>query len=421
MIFLFAMITIFTSFAFAQTPVPPEFGNGSVENPYQIATLANLHWIAADNTRWDYHYIQTADIDASSTAGWGGGAGWTPIGNELYEEFTGSYNGQGHIIDGLHHKITTPTPYHALFGRIDGAKIEWLGVTNVDITGYSYAGGLVGYSTASSTINNCYTTGEVAGRLDIGGLVGNSHSSIISNCYSTCSVTEDTTLYYAGYFSGGGLVGYNWQADIYNCYATGFVTNKGDRDGGLVGWCFYGAVENSFYDIQTTGQNDPPQVGVGKTTAEMKDVATYTNLSTVGLTSPWDFVNNPYNDTSNYDYWDIDSLHTINDGYPFIVYDTTTSVKKLGTTLPDEFSLSQNYPNPFNPTTTISFDISKSGFTILKVYDVLGKEIETLVNEKLSAGSYEFDWNASSFGSGAYFYPLKAGEFVETRKMLLIK
>ena len=422
MIFLFAMVIIFTSFALAQTPVPPEFGNGSEGNPYQIATLENLHWIAAGSSRWGYHYIQTADIDASSTAGWGGGAGFTPIGNELFAEFTGSYNGQGHTIDGLHHKVTTLTPYHALFGRIDGAKIEWLGLTNVDITGFAYVGGLVGYSTESSTISYCYTTGEVYGCERIGGLVGESHSSTITNCFATCSVIEDTAMYPPwNRWYAGGLVGYNWQADIYNCYATGYVTNKGPKDGGLVGWFLGGVIENSFFDLQTTGQNYTYHIGVGKTTAEMKDVATYTNLSTFGLTSPWDFVNNPYNDTSNYDYWDIDSLAIINDGYPFLVYDSTTSVKKLGTTLPDDFSLSQNYPNPFNPATNIRFNIPKPGLTILKVYNVLGKEVATLVNEKLSAGSYEVDWNASDFVSGVYFYRLEAGDYMETRKMLMIK
>ena len=102
-------------------------------------------------------------------------------------------------------------------------------------------------------------------------------------------------------------------------------------------------------------------------------------------------------------------------------YSQSVGINKLGSILPFEFSLSQNYPNPFNPTTNIRFDIPKPGFTVLKVYDVLGKKIATLVNEKLSAGSYEVDWDASNFGSGAYFYRLEARDFIETKKMLLIK
>ena len=106
--------------------------------------------------------------------------------------------------------------------------------------------------------------------------------------------------------------------------------------------------------------------------------------------------------------------------------------------LPKEFSLSQNYPNPFNPSTTIRFTIptverfaeslnnneriGNSLYNVLlKVYDILGNEVATLVNEELPDGEYEVEWNASDLPSGIYFYQLRAGDFVETRKMLLIK
>lgn len=88
---------------------------------------------------------------------------------------------------------------------------------------------------------------------------------------------------------------------------------------------------------------------------------------------------------------------------------------------PESFSLEQNYPNPFNPTTNIGFRIAEFGFTILKVYDVLGKEIATLVNEEKPAGSYEVEFDASGLSSGIYFYKLQAGSFLETKKMLLLK
>jgi hypothetical protein len=85
------------------------------------------------------------------------------------------------------------------------------------------------------------------------------------------------------------------------------------------------------------------------------------------------------------------------------------------------FSLLQNYPNPFNPTTYIKFDLPQQSYVKLIIYDMLGREIETLVNEKLNAGSYSYDWNGDKFASGVYFYKLIAGDFVETRKMVLIK
>ena len=89
--------------------------------------------------------------------------------------------------------------------------------------------------------------------------------------------------------------------------------------------------------------------------------------------------------------------------------------------LPKEFDLSQNYPNPFNPTTTIKWQAPVSGFQTLKVYDVLGNEVATLVNEYREAGSYEVEFSANNFSSGVYYYQLKAGSFTQTRKMALVK
>jgi outer membrane protein assembly factor BamB len=93
---------------------------------------------------------------------------------------------------------------------------------------------------------------------------------------------------------------------------------------------------------------------------------------------------------------------------------------------PEGFELSQNYPNPFNPTTKIKFTISSVGtslmkFVQLKVYDVLGNEVAALVNEEQPAGIYEVDFNAAGLSSGIYFYKLQAGNFAETKKMLLMK
>jgi Zn-dependent metalloprotease len=98
----------------------------------------------------------------------------------------------------------------------------------------------------------------------------------------------------------------------------------------------------------------------------------------------------------------------------------TTMVEQLGAEIPKEFALSQNYPNPFNPATTIHFALPKSGRATLKVFDILGKEVTILVSEELSAGYYSVRWQAS-VPSGIYFYRLQAGEFVETKRMVLLK
>jgi len=87
----------------------------------------------------------------------------------------------------------------------------------------------------------------------------------------------------------------------------------------------------------------------------------------------------------------------------------------------NSFSLSQNYPNPFNPVTNLEFGISELGFVTLKIYDILGKEVATLVNENLKPGTYKYNFNASNLSSGIYFYRIKALDFVQTRSMMLLK
>ena len=101
---------------------------------------------------------------------------------------------------------------------------------------------------------------------------------------------------------------------------------------------------------------------------------------------------------------------------------------KTDENIPLKFELSQNYPNPFNPSTTIKYSIPVETFrgtasqkVTLKVYDVLGKEVTTLVNKEQSAGGYEVEFNAKKITSGVYFYKLQAGSFTETKKMLLLR
>jgi hypothetical protein len=92
--------------------------------------------------------------------------------------------------------------------------------------------------------------------------------------------------------------------------------------------------------------------------------------------------------------------------------------------VPEKYGLEQNYPNPFNPATTIKFDLPAIGKPVnvtLIVFDALGREVAKLVGQALSPGSYEAVWNASDFTSGVYYYQLRAGDFVETRKMMLVK
>ncbi|PIQ10187.1 MAG: hypothetical protein COW71_03545 [Ignavibacteriales bacterium CG18_big_fil_WC_8_21_14_2_50_31_20] len=98
-----------------------------------------------------------------------------------------------------------------------------------------------------------------------------------------------------------------------------------------------------------------------------------------------------------------------------------TDVTNLIQNIPTNFELSQNYPNPFNPTTQIIFRLKSSEYVTLKVFDILGKEILTLVNETKQAGTYKVNFNAKNLSNGVYLYRIKAGKFTETKKMILLK
>ncbi|HMR41575.1 MAG TPA: T9SS type A sorting domain-containing protein [Ignavibacteria bacterium] len=98
-----------------------------------------------------------------------------------------------------------------------------------------------------------------------------------------------------------------------------------------------------------------------------------------------------------------------------------TNIQNINNIISQSFELSQNYPNPFNPGTNIDFEILNFGFVSLKIYDVLGNEVETLISENKSAGRYSIQWNGSGYASGVYYYEMSAGDFSEVKKMVLIK
>ena len=102
----------------------------------------------------------------------------------------------------------------------------------------------------------------------------------------------------------------------------------------------------------------------------------------------------------------------------FEYYELTETIE-IGS--PQTFYLSQNFPNPFNPATIISWQVPVDGYTTLKVYDDLGREVATLVNEEKPAGNYEIEFNASELASGVYYYRIISGDFVDTKKMILMK
>ncbi len=129
----------------------------------------------------------------------------------------------------------------------------------------------------------------------------------------------------------------------------------------------------------------------------------------------------------NYKFWAMDEgiipefSNSPDSGYYQCIWDTTITVIETDLALLHDFSLSQNYPNPFNPITKIIYQIPELSFVAINIYDVLGKEVATLVNEEKPLGNYEVEFNGTGLPSGIYFYRLQAGKFVEAKKMILIK
>jgi hypothetical protein len=295
-------------------------GCGTHTTPIEIR---DWHDLDAIRNNLGGHYILMNDLN-STTAGYmelasptaNQGKGWQPIGTQN-NTFTGTFDGQEYEIRDMFSN-RPDEDYVGLFGIVyTGGAIEDIGVVNVTVTGNSSVGGLVGVNV--DTVSNSYSTGNVTGNLDVGGLVGlnggtvnNSYTSdsvtgtghvgnlvggnagTVSNSYSTGNVigyhgvgslvgVNTGTVgnsYSTGNVTGnsfiGGLVGANG-ATVSNSYSTGSVTGNSSV-GGLVGFNNGGTVSGSFWNVETSGQSTSAG-GIGKTTAEMKNITTFSGAS----------------------------------------------------------------------------------------------------------------------------------------------
>jgi hypothetical protein len=115
-------------------------------------------------------------------------------------------------------------------------------------------------------------------------------------------------------------------------------------------------------------------------------------------------------------------VFVVQGGKMYLLSETTSvDVESEEISIPTEFSLSQNYPNPFNPTTKIKYSVPEISFVTIKLYDALGNEITTLVNEEKEVGSYKIDFDGSRLSSGIYFYKMQTEKFMEIKKMVLLR
>jgi hypothetical protein len=284
-------------------------GGGSTNNPYLITTCAQLQEMSNDLAA---SYRLGSNIDCSDTASWNSGAGFVPVG-DLLAPFQGTFDGAAYTISGL--TINRPsTDYVGLFGCISGVGLSGAGVArnfrfdDVSIIGQNYVGGVVGKNSGAS-IDEVGITGEVSGVTAVGGVVG-SNVGFIMHVYSHVTISG-----VSGSGIGGGLAGEN-SGFIFRSYSTGIVPN-GPGKGGVIGYdAGSGGSPGTFWDTQTSGINVSRGDSIGKTTAQLKNVATFTDDITNVLGAAWDFVGNPYNDTANEDVWSINPL--INQGYPYL-------------------------------------------------------------------------------------------------------
>jgi len=180
--------------------------------------------------------------------------------------------------------------------------------------------------------------------------------------------------------------GTNWlQTSLNNLYVNYLVTSENNIFAGTANGVYFSANNGASWIAKNQGFNVIPSV------------------SSLQITNNYIFAGTSFSSIWRRSLQEIIGIHSISSEVPY------------------NFSLYQNYPNPFNPSTKIKFDIVKTGFTSLKVYDIVGKEVQVLVNEKLKPGGYETTFDGAQLTSGVYFYRLSSGEYSETKRMLLVK
>jgi hypothetical protein len=212
-------------------------GGGSIADPYRIRTSAQLAYLAqqvndAGNTYAGKYFILTRNLDLD-------GHDWMAIGTNT-KRFSGSFDGQENVISGIFID-KSDTDYQGLFGYLYGATVSNLGLEDVSITGQNYVGGIAG-GTYSSSIENCYSTGDISGTNQVGGIAGDTYSNI-DNCYSTGDISGTNQV--------GGIVGETYSSSIESCYSTGDISGTEYQVGGIVGYLYYNSSIDNCYSTGT--------------------------------------------------------------------------------------------------------------------------------------------------------------------------
>ncbi|MBK8805142.1 MAG: hypothetical protein IPO21_00260 [Bacteroidales bacterium] len=348
-------------------------GHGVSTSPYLISNWKELYWVSMNPSSWNLYFKQTADIDflqaTPEISTWNSGAGWRPIGNST-NNFSGNYDGDGYIINGIYCKYSVSNI--GVFG-ISAASgiITNLGVTNVDITGYSVVGALIGRN--AGVISNCFSSGTVKATDSFGGFVGYVLSAgKISNCFSRANVIRTSG---SGTYTGG-FVGNVNQGKIDGCYSTGsieYLNSTSPTNKGFVGYVTTGgnfSMKNNYWDkISSRQTSSYSTYAVGRTSNEMKVQATFIN---------WDFNT----------VW---MLHLgVNDGYPAFISTKSYNNEglKLGNVSIDDFIMSSNSIMIFGQLLSIGSQTTdaKCGF-LLHTSSTMSVE-NGFFTEKLDLGNF---------------------------------
>lgn len=311
---------------------------GCPPGPTEIRDWYDLNAVRQD-LAGDYVLVNHLD---STTAGYAelagptanGGRGWEPIGTSG-DSFTGNVDGQVNEIRDLY--INRPDEdYVGLFACVSWTRhtdnfgrISNLGVVNADVTGNAVVGCLVGHN--GGLVTSSYSSGTVTGSERVGALVGWNQRTLL-NSFASCTVSGDTAVgglvgdnwlratvsrsYSSGNVTGvskvGGLVGWNYYGNVMQSYAAASVSGD-DRAGGLIGGDLGGTVTDSFWDTEMSGTL-VSSGGTGRTTAQLRSIATFTDTATEGLDEPWDITAVTPGASDDDCAWNIVDGHT----YPFL-------------------------------------------------------------------------------------------------------
>jgi len=454
---------------------------GSIFNPFQISSLANLRWLSETPQIWFVvhnqilvyqYFLQTTDIDASETVNWNNGEGFRPIGRFSNTEveashtyyFHGQYDGNNYKISNLYlspndytaiNPITNQSNGYAFFDHITNASLQNIVLENIYYLVYSEflfneskITGIVS-DAMYSTVSNCGITGKIdiivdSIQINTSNIFVSSLANLLDHCY------------------------------IENCYSTTDISIRGDTPSlivsGLASILLNSTLMNSFYygDIIPESQikisglayivanhsriekcyftcNYPMDEAYAISTylidSEIlysfwdKEVSRVDNMVEINsnsiITNCFGYRTEEMKQASSFFNWDFEYIWGINsgvnNGYPFLRNLFPPVVKSVDHTKPSiQIDFLTNYPNPFNPLTTISFATSVAANIQIDIYNIKGQKIRSLYNDYTAVGNHQIQWNGKDdygqqVGSGVYLYRLISDTLDRVQKMILLK